>query len=370
MLPFLGSYTLSSRTSPPGGFTCRMLCHSLALLGWLASHPPCTSAYHALESGRSLSPLVCSSQQPDDVLSVVTALLDERGRCSLAQVGEHLRLMGIRLPERQSLGEFVLAHPQTLSLSGPRNSRKVSLVGRCTEDAMVVNVVQILRAHGPMTTVELKLRLSEHGRYVPALGALLRRRNETFVIEKRSVWLRDDATTTADALSISSPAPITAARPLVRLLSLELSSAMDRALVEHAAVATQVVAIDMDNKAFLLERVTKYAVEAPGVLVLAFCSRTHNPRLSAAGAELVAQLASIGRLRLVMPERDTKNAADFVMSFWMGWLHAQVPAAANFDLVSTDIHLERTVADSLRREGRSVTVSESAASDAFAWCNL
>ena len=80
----------------------------------------------------------------------------------------------------------------------------------------------------------------------------------------------------------------------------------------------------------------------------------------------MGRLSSAGRLRLVMPARDTKNAADFVMSFWMGWLHARAPAEAHFSLVSTDIHLERTVADVLRREGRSVSVSESSSRLDFA----
>ena len=63
-------------------------------------------------------------------------------------------------------------------------------------------------------------------------------------------------------------------------------------------------------------------------------------------------LAAEGWLRLLRPLRDTKNAADFVMSFWVGWLHARLPAGAKFVLASTDVHLERTVVDLLRNEGR------------------
>lgn len=148
-------------------------------------------------------------------------------------------------------------------------------------------------------------------------------------------------------------------------MSLELSSAMDAELVAEAEAVSQVIAIDMDNMAFVLERAVEHAHARPNVIVLAFCGRTHNPRLSADGAERTLLLASAGRLRLVMPARDTKNAADFVMSFWLGWLHARAPAAAHFALVSTDIHLERTVADVLRREGRNVTVSESSMTDPF-----
>jgi hypothetical protein len=88
--------------------------------------------------------------------------------------------------------------------------------------------------------------------------------------------------------------------------------------------------------------------------VLAFCGRTHNPRIAASVAQTMRDLSASGRLRLVMPARDTKNAADFVLSFWAGWLHAKVPPDTSFVLISTDIHLERTVADVLRGEGRSV----------------
>tara|TARA_B100000787_G_scaffold69316_1_gene50965 strand:+ start:173 stop:424 length:252 start_codon:yes stop_codon:yes gene_type:complete len=50
--------------------------------------------------------------------------------------------------------------------------------------------------------------------------------------------------------------------------------------------------------------------------------------------------------------RDAPNAADFVLSFWVGWLHARLPLSSRIVLASADIHLERTVVDVLRQEGR------------------
>jgi len=263
-------------------------------------------------------------------------------------VGEHLRTQGVSLPGRQSLGEFVEAYPDLLTLSGPPNSRKVSVAGRSTADAMAASVCAELDAHGDMTTTELKLRLSEQGRFVPGLATLLRRRNDTFSVASGVVSLRHSASTQA---SLAAASPVA---PLLRLLSLGISSSMDDQLLQAASTASEIIAIDMDNKAFVLERAVQKATRQPQVLVLAFCGRTHNPRVAAPAAEAMRALSGSGRLRLVMPARDTKNAADFVMSFWAGWLHARTPPTAQFVLVSTDIHLEQTVRDVLRLEGREV----------------
>ncbi len=91
---------------------------------------------------------------------------------------------------------------------------------------------------------------------------------------------------------------------------------------------------------------------ADAVLVLAFCARALNPRLSQRAAGSLQALAGRGLLRLLSPERDGANAADFVLAFWAGWLHAQLPDEARFVLISTDADLERTVSDVLSALGR------------------
>lgn len=297
-------------------------------------------------------------------LAAIVALLQKRGRYPLAQVGEHLRATGVQLPDSISLGDFVLSHSKVLSLSGPPNSKKVHIIGQSTADALAANIQEVLRTHGSMTTAELKLRLSERGGYVPALATLLRKRNETFSVIDGAVSLRRDSVT-AHPLSGHRAKSRLLVQPLVRLRSLKLSSSIDASLAANAVKASKVIAIDMDNKAFVLERAVQRAAQQSDVLVFAFSGRTHNPRLSAEGAKQVSHLSSLGRFRLLVPSRDTKNAADFVMSFWMGWLHAHLPAKAEFALISTDIHLERTVADVLRHQGRVVHVSEGSEFDPF-----
>mmetsp|Transcript_37823 Transcript_37823/g.88506 ORF Transcript_37823/g.88506 Transcript_37823/m.88506 type:complete len:87 (-) Transcript_37823:500-760(-) len=73
------------------------------------------------------------------------------------------------------------------------------------------------------------------------------------------------------------------------------------------------------------------------------CSPTIN-RVHAAQPRVVC--------RLLSPVRDTKNAADFVLAFWVGWLHAELPQGTRFVLLTTDIHLDRTVGDLLRAQRR------------------
>ena len=74
--------------------------------------------------------------------------------------------------------------------------------------------------------------------------------------------------------------------------------------------------------------------------------------VSAAAAGELTALSDAGWLRLLTPVRDTANAADFVLAFWVGWLHGQLPPGARFALLSTDIHLDATVIDLLCSQGR------------------
>ena len=135
--------------------------------------------------------------------------------------------------------------------------------------------------------------------------------------------------------------------------SLALPTTMDG--LAPAARVREVVFIDLDNQAFALERVACSAVQAADVLLLAFCARLHNPRLSQNTADSMQRLAERGMLRLLRPERDGPNAADFVFAFWAGWLHARLPAEVSFVLLSADSALEQTVGDALSGLQREVT---------------
>ena len=91
--------------------------------------------------------------------------------CSLSELGEHLRSGGVSLPPGESLSDFIAAHEDSLVLSGPPSSRKVSLVRDTTEAALVQRVRSVLLAQPgrPVTTSELKLRLRASGGFVPGL---------------------------------------------------------------------------------------------------------------------------------------------------------------------------------------------------------
>jgi len=331
----------------------------LALCGQPSPLP--TPAGHGPEQAAPLA-------QPP-ALAAVRELLEARGRLSLAQVGEHLRATETPLPEGiGSLTAFVEAHGDTFALSGRPSNRLVALAEDTTAAALVRTVAAVLRDQGATSTTELKLRLSERGQYVPGLSTLLRRHAETFVVRDGTVALREEGEEDGGGDDSSEGGHLPP--PMRRLLSLAIPSSMAPHELPAPAALREVLLIDMDNNAFALEqsvaRATGAAAAAAaaaaadggdgggdgGVLVLAFAATTHNPRVTPAAAERMEALAAAGRLRLLTPVRDTKNAADFVLSFWVGWLHARLPPTARVVLASADIHLERTVVDLLRAEGR------------------
>jgi hypothetical protein len=289
---------------------------------------------------------------PGLVISEIRKLVADRGRCTLAELGDHLRVAGVALPDDTILSDLVLQHPDEFRLSGPPNNRKVSLLAQTTERALLDTVRAVLRTHGPMTSAELRLRLREQRSAIPGLMSLLQRHGGEFVVRDGAVRLMaaptpDSKAAAGEAMDLPLPAP------LVRMHSLALPTTMDG--LAPAARVREVVFIDLDNQAFTLERVACSAVQASDVLLLAFCARLHNPRLSQATADSMQLLAERGMLRLLRPERDGPNAADFVLAFWAGWLHARLPAEVSFVLLSADSALEQTVGDALSGLQRQVT---------------
>ena len=316
--------------------------HTLLLVG--CSHWP-----HAPPRTHSTACQPASPCSSHSALEAVRSLLQARGRVSLAQVGEHLRSTDTALPDDNlSLSTFVHAHPETFSLTGRPSHRMVALAEDTTSAALVRTVAAVLQERGATSTSELKLRLSERGQSIPGLSTLLRRNQDTFCVHEGTVTLRggvgDDS-----ALQLAAAA----SPPLQRLLALGIPSSMSPDELPDPTLVREVVLIDMDNNAFALEpSVARATAAGGGVLVLTFSSTTHNPRITSDTAARMTALASAGRLRLLTPVRDAKNAADFVLSFWVGWLHARLPLSSRIVLASTDIHLERTVVDVLRKEGR------------------
>ena len=271
------------------------------------------------------------------------------------------------------------AHADTLVLSGPPSGRKVGLVEDTTEMALVERVRAVLiEQGGPITTSELRVRLRAAGGFVPGLVSLLRAHESIFLVESGTVSLvhLPESTRKASDYAVgSSPGNSSSGAALpVRLQSLALPSFIthptgadadnahggggDTVAAVQLAAVREVILLDLDNRAMLaLEAAAQRALAADNgdeVLVLAFCSTHHNPRIPRLTADALSDLAGHGRLRLLTPQRDRANAADFVLAFWVGWLHANAHADARFVLVSADVSLEQTVGDILKGQGREV----------------
>jgi hypothetical protein len=299
--------------------------------------------------------------EADDATRCLNKLLELRGRCSLAEAGDTLRSEGVGLPDGQTLSAFVDSRAE-FTLSGRPSNRLISLATQTTAAALVSFVAQVLQELGrPVSTAELKLRISERGRFVPGLSALLRAHSDTFVVADGMVGLRS-AGDEAALSALASGGEATHA--MVRLQRMDLGAELADGSLPPADSVREVLLVDMDNKAFLLEACAAYAardgVASCSTLVVGFCATTHNPRVSPSAADQISALSHAGWLRVITPARDTKNAADFVCSFWVGWLHSALPPAARFAILSTDIHLERTLVDLLRGTGRQVVSNPAA----------
>ena len=274
------------------------LCASLLLAG-------CSQWPHAPSRARSTACQPAGPSSPPSALEAVRSLLQARGRVSLAQVGEHLRSTDTALPDDSaSLSAFVHAHPETFSLTGKPSHRLVALTEDTTSAALVRTVAAVLQERGATSTSELKLRLSERGQNIPGLSTLLRRNQDTFTVHKGIVALRAGAGGDSAVQLAAAASP-----PLQRLLALGIPSSMSPSELPDPSSVREVILIDMDNNAFALERSVARAAAASGdVLVLTFSSTTHNPRLTADTAAHMMALSAAGRLRLLVPVRDAKNA--------------------------------------------------------------
>lgn len=296
------------------------------------------------------------------VSSVVASLVKVHGgkRCSLAALGEQLRVQGVDLPDGVSLSDFV-AESDELQLSGPRNHRMVGFIADNTESGLVERVCALLREHGPMTSVEIKLRLRAERQRVPALMSLLRTHASLFAIHDGTVHLAVVDDDPSSPMGAVDTAVARSAAGLCRLRALQLPDSMEEHTLAALDALDELIVIDLDNKAFgALERATLHAADREDVFILAGCSAAHNPRVPQPVAAQLEELAAAGRLRLLSPARDCPNGADFVLAFWAGWLHARARDGARLVLFSEDKSLEHTLSDLLRGEAREVVCNPEA----------
>lgn len=167
----------------------------------------------------------------DGALALLRELLETRGRCSLAEAGERLRAEGVDLPVGQSLSAFAESRSE-LVLSGRPSNRQLSLARQTTASALVRFVAGVLsEMGGAASPAELKLRISERGRFVPGLAALLRAHTDTFEVADGVVALRGSLPGEevggveggGDAPLVLLPSELRAAPRLARLQRLGLS---------------------------------------------------------------------------------------------------------------------------------------------------
>ena len=310
-----------------------------------AAHLALTATLLTAALGLSLP----STPAPSPAYRAVHDLLAERGKLPLAVLGAHLQREGIALDA--PLSQFVLEHESTLRVSGrPSTGRLLRAQGK--DAALVRHVVAALSEHDRPLDGELRLRLRE--RHVCARPVRCWRRTTRRSPRRPAAWRC--AATLPPPTATAPPPP----RPLPRRAAAPLG--VERATLapfDGGAVGSAVL-IDLDNAAAALEDAVARAAADETTLVLAFCSPSHNPRVAAAAADQMRALRDAGRLRLLVPEAAAKNAADFVMAFWAGRLHAALPHGAAIELVSSDGPLATTVGDTLRADGAGATAARRA----------
>jgi len=119
-------------------------------------------------------------------------------------------------------------------------------------------------------------------------------------------------------------------------------------IVESPGI-TRVILIDLDNCPGELLRIVSEADESVRVI------GCHGPKEPHVGVGLVPRLARLlseQRLRIQSMAQGGKNAADFGLTFWGGWLAGQLPPETEFVVVSNDTDLDHLVS-LLVNSGRS-----------------
>jgi len=124
--------------------------------------------------------------------------------------------------------------------------------------------------------------------------------------------------------------------------SMELPPGSDRSTTPQFSVRSlsRVFLIDLDNCPGELLRIAGQADE--GVRVIG-CHGAKEPTVSLGLVPRLAELLSSHRLQIVSMRQGGKNAADFGLTFWGGWLAGQLPPETEFVVVSNDTDLDHLV---------------------------
>lgn len=279
---------------------------------------------------------------------------------------EHLKSKGIRLPDQfrnseEGMVEFIDAQPELVIRKEQSKGfpQHVVLFKDTTACRLVRKIVAVLKEGGPASSsLEIGKRLKGHGQQVPGINKLVLNHADFFDLDDGSISLTDYLQFTPDVASadVSDESLF----PLFReLRTLDVPVNLELHQLPDLEKIGEVLLLDLDCCAFALTPSVIHAWEAldDNVLVLGFSTKTHDQKVTPEVGDRMEELAMRGRLRLFTPEKDVANAADFLLSFWVGWLHSRLSADAKFVIRTVDIHLDKTITDILKQQKRELSVN-------------
>jgi len=124
----------------------------------------------------------------------------------------------------------------------------------------------------------------------------------------------------------------------------------DMELSPHPTVMMRALLIDLDNCPRQLDRLPETLTEYTRVIA---CYGGAEPKVPLGMVPLLATAIYEGRLAIIGMQKKGKNAADFGLAFWAGWLAAEMPPDTEFLILSQDTDLDHVV-HMLQRANRQV----------------
>jgi len=114
----------------------------------------------------------------------------------------------------------------------------------------------------------------------------------------------------------------------------------DMELSPHPTVMMRALLIDLDNCPRQLDRLPETLTEYTRVIA---CYGGAEPKVPLGMVPLLATAIHEGRLAIIGMQKKGKNAADFGLAFWAGWLAAEMPPDTEFLILSQDTDLDHVV---------------------------
>ncbi|MDO9161026.1 MAG: PIN domain-containing protein [Methylococcaceae bacterium] len=129
---------------------------------------------------------------------------------------------------------------------------------------------------------------------------------------------------------------------------IEQSKQADSGVVEST---TRVLFIDLENCPSQVNELINHLEQYSQVVV---CYAASGAKVPVDWIVSLTATVNDNRLKILKMPNGGKNAADFGIAFWAGFLMAQLPEHAHFDIVSNDADLDHVV-NLLKSQQRSAT---------------